>query len=367
MADSDSVSVVIPAYNAAGTISETLESVVAQSYRPIEIIVVDDGSADDTAAIVRSRMADIPYLRLLTQANQGVSAARNAGIRAAKGAFIAFVDADDLWHPDKIALQVARFRSGGDRLGVVYTWAIDLNRAGNTAPGRGFSYSYEGNIYAPLLVCNFINNTLMVRRECFDTVGLYDTAIQANEDLKMHLALAEHYDFGVVPRFLAGYRVWTNGLAHDIAGLRRTQDQLRERTRREHPHLPRWLYRWSESNNLWNLGVRALRAGRYGEGVQMFGRTFVRDPGFLFQPAFRAALKGVVRRALGRGGAARNGRAPEQYHFLDPRAEANIVPPARGFSDARMSRIASLQARAKAQNVATVGAVGGAQDFPAHV
>jgi glycosyltransferase involved in cell wall biosynthesis len=343
----ETVSVVIPAYNAADTIGETLDSVIAQSYRRLQIIVVDDGSTDGTAAVVKRRMATAPHLQVLTQANQGVSAARNAGIKAARGAFVAFVDADDLWHPDKIALQVERFRRGGDRFGVVYTWAIDLSRDGTVVPGRGFSYSYEGNIYAPLLVCNFINNTLMARRECFDTVGLYDAGVHANEDLKMHLALADHYEFGVVPRFLAGYRVATTGLAHNIAGLRRTQDELRDRTRRDHPHLPRWLYRWSESNNLWNLGVRAVRAGQYGDGLRLIGRTFVRDPGFLFQPALRAALKGAARRVLARVDVARNGHARERHHFLDPRAEASIVPPARGFSDARMNRIAALEARAQ--------------------
>ena len=296
----DLVSVVIPAYNAGRTIGETLDSVISQSYRAIEIIVVDDGSTDDTVAVVQRRMAEIPSLQLLTQTNQGVSTARNAGIRAARGAFIAFIDADDLWHRDKIALQVAQFRRDRNRLGVVYTWSTYMSRDGHILPGRAFAETYEGDVYAPLLICNFMNGTLMVRRQCFESVGLYDTALRVNEDLKMHLALARRYDFAVVPRFLSGYRLQTTGLSHDIRRLRTAQGQVRAEMRQQNPHLPGWLFRWSEGNNLWNLGARALRAGRYVEGVQLMMLTFVRDPGFLFQPAVRAAVVAVMRRGLGR-------------------------------------------------------------------
>lgn len=342
----DLVSVVIPAYNAGRTIGETLDSVISQSHRAIEIIVVDDGSTDDTVAVVRHRMADSPFLKLLTQTNQGVSTARNAGIRAAQGAFIAFVDADDLWHRDKIALQVARFRQDGDRLGVVYTWSTYMSGDGHILPGRAFAETYEGDVYAPLLTCNFMNNTLMVRRQCFDRVGLYDTALRVNEDLKMHLALARNYDFGVVPRFLSGYRLQTTGLSHDIRRLRTAQRKVREEVRRQYPHLPGWVFRWSEGNNLWNLGARALRAGRYVEGLQPVMLTFVRDPSFLFQPAVRAAVVAVMRRGLGCVTPAR--KRHERYHFLDPQAEASIVPPTPSFSRARRKRLASLQTRALA-------------------
>jgi glycosyltransferase involved in cell wall biosynthesis len=118
-------------------------------------------------------MATDPRIHLLEQANQGVSAARNKGIRAAKGEFIAFIDADDLCHPDKIRLQVERFQAGGPNLGVVYTWLAFIDEDGNIIPGRSFAETYEGDVYAPLLISNFIGgSTLMVRRECFEIAGL---------------------------------------------------------------------------------------------------------------------------------------------------------------------------------------------------
>src|SRR5579883_3127014 len=104
--DQPLISVVIPAYNAARTIGATLRSVIDQTYPNIEIIVVDDGSTDGTAAIVRSVLAGEPRLRFVAQGNAGVAAARNAGAALARGDFIAPVDADDLWHPTKLAKQM---------------------------------------------------------------------------------------------------------------------------------------------------------------------------------------------------------------------------------------------------------------------
>ena len=111
--ENELVSVVIPAYNAGATIAETLASALGQTYRDLEIIAVDDGSTDDTAAVVAGAAANDPRIRLLRQANSGVAAARNYGIAEARANLIAILDADDLWHPTKVAKQVAAIRQGG--------------------------------------------------------------------------------------------------------------------------------------------------------------------------------------------------------------------------------------------------------------
>ena len=100
------VGVVVPAYNAAATLDETLRSVRAQTHRALEIIVVDDGSLDDTAAIARRHAAEDERVRVLCQANAGVAAARNAGWQSSRADLIAFIDADDLWAPTKIERQL---------------------------------------------------------------------------------------------------------------------------------------------------------------------------------------------------------------------------------------------------------------------
>src|SRR5262245_28337071 len=120
------VSVVIPAYNAEAYIATSLRSVTAQTYRNLEIIVVDDGSRDATATIVRSLAADDPRIKLQQQQNAGVAAARNRGIEASSGDLVAPLDADDLWQPSKIERQVAVMQRGSPKVGLVYAWFVQI-------------------------------------------------------------------------------------------------------------------------------------------------------------------------------------------------------------------------------------------------
>jgi len=115
-AGADLVSVVMPAWNAEATIVASIESVLAQTHAQVELVVVDDGSRDDTAALVAKIAARDARVKLLRQANAGVAAARNAGIDAARGGVIAFLDSDDRWHPRKLECQLARMRASGARV-----------------------------------------------------------------------------------------------------------------------------------------------------------------------------------------------------------------------------------------------------------
>jgi len=130
------VSVIIPALNAEATIGETLHSALAQTYRAIEIIVVDDGSSDSTARIVAALAARDPRLRLIRTANGGISRARNTGIAASAGSFVAPLDADDLWHPEKIACQVAAALAAAAPPGLVYSFFHRIDMASRPIPGE---------------------------------------------------------------------------------------------------------------------------------------------------------------------------------------------------------------------------------------
>src|ERR1700728_3850120 len=121
MTDSPLVSVVIPTYNRAATIGRTLDSVVRQTHRPLEIIVVDDGSSDDTLRAVDRQGCTVPLTVLALGDNQGAAAARNQGIALARGDFVAFLDSDDEWQPDKIAKQLAALDAAGLEYGASYT------------------------------------------------------------------------------------------------------------------------------------------------------------------------------------------------------------------------------------------------------
>ena len=127
------VSVIVPSYNASRYIRETLESVLGQTYSSFEVIVVDDGSTDDTAAIVADYSRRDSRIRLVSQPNGGVGAARNRAIAEASGEFIAPLDADDVWYPEKLQKQVASLERHGTEWGVGYCWSKSINDVGRAS------------------------------------------------------------------------------------------------------------------------------------------------------------------------------------------------------------------------------------------
>jgi glycosyltransferase involved in cell wall biosynthesis len=208
------VSVVIPAYNAASTIAETLESVISQTYNPIEVIVADDGSTDQTAEIIKSRFPTVKYC---FQENKGVSAARNLGIRNANGSLIAFVDSDDLWLSEKIAEQVDSLLKHPEAAWCYCDCFVFQDSPSNTL----YRYSkmfklHDGDVKRYLLLENFISSpTPIVRREVFDMVGLWNENYQICEDWHMWLKIAAHYKISFCKRPLALYRLLSNSKSHN--------------------------------------------------------------------------------------------------------------------------------------------------------
>lgn len=185
------VSVVIPAYNCASFIPETLESVFAQTYRDLEIILVDDGSTDDTQSVVA------PYLDRITcirQKNGGLPAARNTGIRTAKGEFIALLDADDSWVADKLERQLPRF--GDAEVGIVYS-----DFSVRYADGR-FQQSYlvnrplasEGYVLENYIRSRFLfPSTMVIRQKCLEEFGLFDEEMLACEDIELFARICSRW------------------------------------------------------------------------------------------------------------------------------------------------------------------------------
>lgn len=199
------VSVVIPAYNAARWIEETLQSVFAQDYPDYEVIVVDDGSTDNTAEVVDR----FPQVRCIRKPNGGQASARNVGIRAAQGQYIAFLDADDLWLPEKLRVQMEHLQKTG--LAWVYSdvLAFDGQTGKPLFASSKWYRLYDGDIAAQLLLLCFISSPLIVERSVFDEVGFFDEALllRNREDWEMWLRIAARYPVGLIRRPLAGYRV----------------------------------------------------------------------------------------------------------------------------------------------------------------
>ena len=198
------VTVVIPAFNRVGTIRAAVESVLSQSYADLELLVVDDGSSDGTMSALAG-MTD-PRLRLLANPrNMGPSAARNTGIRAARGDWVAFQDSDDEWLPDKLAKQMARIALTGPGCVAAYCgMLIDAPKDGSLGPGGVRYYPdaslgvREGNLLEPLLRRSLISTqTLIARRDALLTIGGFDESLPALEDWDCVLQLARlgHFAF----------------------------------------------------------------------------------------------------------------------------------------------------------------------------
>jgi glycosyltransferase involved in cell wall biosynthesis len=170
--DSPLVSVVIPAFNASNTLQQTLLSVSAQTYRNMEIIVVDDGSADHTALIARDFSQIDPRVRLIQKSNGGVASARNAGTQASAADFMAFIDADDLWHPTKIAKQIALLTAGGNDMALVYSPFRLIDTAGMVV-GSSRNHRVEGWVVNRHFYINFIGNgsSILIRKHVLEELG----------------------------------------------------------------------------------------------------------------------------------------------------------------------------------------------------
>ena len=203
------VSVIIPAHNSADFIVTAVESVLAQTFADYEIVVVDDGSTDDTREVLKRFEGRIVYLH---QQNRGVSAARNAGLQRARGELVCFLDADDIWRPEKLARQTA-FMAAHPTLGLLFADAEESEGATVQKPSvlntmmfgpDSLSQIPLHDAFRKLLTENFIpTSTVMMRKTCLATAGLFDENLPNAEDRDMWLRMSSQFPIGCVPEVLA--------------------------------------------------------------------------------------------------------------------------------------------------------------------
>ena len=198
------VSVVIPTYNRAQLLCRAIRSVLRQTYTHLECIVVDDGSTDDTAQIVR-QFADDRLLYLRHETNRGGSAARNTGIQNASGNYLAFLDSDDEWLPAKLEKQLQSLQSCSEHVGAVHCQFYAVFDATGDRIKVKKPLNFRGDVYQRLLQGENQSSTslFLVRRECFKTCGLFDEELTSFQDYDMWLRIAQRYHFECVEEPLA--------------------------------------------------------------------------------------------------------------------------------------------------------------------
>jgi GT2 family glycosyltransferase len=222
------VSIIIPAYNSAGYIGDALESVFAQTFKRYEVIVVNDGSPD-TADLERALNRFSSRLRYIKQENRGVAAARNAGLHAARGEWVAFLDSDDTWLPTFLEKQTALLdRSNAD---LVYSDAMlfgDSPAAGQTfmkLQGAGGEVTTERLLFTKV---SLQTSTVLARKEAIVRVGLFNESLRRGQDFELWFRLAkEGFRFACHPETLANHRIVESGLSGGtVSKLRRTLSVL---------------------------------------------------------------------------------------------------------------------------------------------
>jgi glycosyltransferase involved in cell wall biosynthesis len=221
------VTVVIPVYNGSRFLRKAIDSVLNQTYTPIQIVAVDDGSVDDSPDVIGSYGSRVESIR---QQNSGVAYARNRGVSAAQGAFIAFLDQDDWWLPDKVRRQVEIFVQNPD-VGLVHTEAAHYDHPTGSFVERfnpNRSDLLVGRCYERLLLGNAIfNSSVMIRKSVLDAVGVFDTQIEGNtiQDYDLWLRIARRSALAYIQEQLTVYRL------HPDQGMWRARHSLVEELR----------------------------------------------------------------------------------------------------------------------------------------
>lgn len=200
------VSVIVPVYNRDKYVAQTIDSILAQSYPGIEVVLINDGSTDSSLDILRSYEQRYPEkVIVIDQQNQGQIAARNHGIMKSRGQFIAFLDSDDLWYPNKLALQLPLFK---DNVGLVYTAVEHIDQHGTVIHTELCDESLTDDIYMHLLVHNrMTGGSVVVTRAALEQVGLFDPAFKAAENWDLWLRICRQYRAALVNQVLVKYRI----------------------------------------------------------------------------------------------------------------------------------------------------------------
>ncbi len=271
-------SVLVPAYNAEATLAETLQSALASSYSNLEIVLVDDGSTDATAAIAEAFARDDQRLRIFRQQHRGVSAALNFGLDHIRGDLVARLDSDDLWHPTKLERQVD-LMSADPTVGLTFTFVRYLDASSrivrDAAPRE----------LARRALCQCLYNGIIgggssavFRRSVLDSVGRYDERLSVWEDLVLHLEVAAGGEIAFVPEYLTGYRLRGESSSADRQKSLHSWRLAKQRIGTDFPQIPAFVHEWSHARRLLDLAEEFAIDRQYATSASLLAECLVCDP-----------------------------------------------------------------------------------------
>ena len=235
------ITVVIPSYNYGRFVASAVESALAQTYANREVIVVDDGSTDDTRQRLTPYLSQIRYIH---QENAGLSAARNTAIRAAAGEWIALLDADDVWHPRKLEVQMRCLWEQTPDVGLLATDLFTDQRSSWPNVDDGHGEVVRFTLEDVLGVCRFGPSSVLIRKSCLEAVGLFDSALRSVEDRDMWIRLAGVCTMAKLTLPLLFYRIHAAGLSNKCVQMEQNELRVLDKAFSQVPALRgRWLLR----------------------------------------------------------------------------------------------------------------------------
>ncbi|WP_071188885.1 glycosyltransferase family 2 protein [Trichormus sp. NMC-1] len=287
------VSVIIPAYNAAQFLPAAIASVQEQTFSDWELLIINDGSTDDTVAVVRQYQETDNCIHLIHQLNRGVSTARNLGIEKSKGQIIAFLDADDQWLPDKLQQHLQHFQSNS-RLGVSFAQVEILTQTGE--PTGQVSSSRLTDLKPKYLLSENPTTTTsnwVVRKEVFSQVGGFSPDMSYSEDLEwlLRVICTGDWEIAGINQVLTRYRTSSAGLSSNLYRMETGWNQLVEKAKVYAPQLVENHFALAQALHLRYLARRAFRLKLPAAvGVDFMSRALVSDWRLLFHQPRRSLL-----------------------------------------------------------------------------
>jgi glycosyltransferase involved in cell wall biosynthesis len=291
------VSIIIPVYNGEKFIKETLESIFEQTFQDFEIIIVDDGSIDGTRNILEQYAGKVTYI---FQENSGPSRARNTAIKIAKGKYVAFLDGDDLWTPNKLELQIGYMESH-PYIGMVFADMMTFNESGVIQASYLKSIKRKNfysillaeqhelkDPFSMLLYANFIpTGTVIIRKVCMDDIGFFDENISSVEDLDMWMRTSIFCKVGFVPCVLKKKRDHEGNISKDLYKATVSAIYVREKIRRDFPdHAARYRKGFDER----------LSEAYFEKGYWNFSRSNTKEAraAFMRAMAYKFNIKSII-------------------------------------------------------------------------
>lgn len=291
------VSVIMPVYNRATLVPQAIDSILSQTYGNVEVMAINDGSTDNSLEVLREYEERWPdKIRVIDQNNQGQVIARNNGIKASRGEYIAFLDSDDRWLPEKLKLQLPRFTP---EVGLVYCGVEFIDEAGQVTGVEPCDPELEGNIYPQLLVQNrMTGGTVVIRKDVLDEVGLFDSDFKAAENWDLWIRICRKYNAALVNKPLVQYRRHGGNMSGDFNLMISAKKKIMEKhcNRRSSDPAIRKNSALAEANYHYRLGVHYFSREQYREALKAFWKVS------MIEPCYEDSLVRMLRCLAGRSG-----------------------------------------------------------------